>query len=366
MNLSFWEFESFFKDVDVIIVGSGIVGLSGAIYIKENRPKLKVVVLERGALPSGASTRNAGFACFGSVTELMDDLSIIPENEMVDLVELRWKGLQKLRKRVGDAGMDYQSYGAYEIFKEGNTFQDCKDKLAYLNRMLQPITQVSNTFELANGKAKKFGFQGIEHLIVNTCEGQLHTGKMMASLLQIAREKDVQVFNGLGVEHLEDQGDRVGVHLENGWELNAAKVLVATNGFTKKLFPHLTLNPARNQVLITKPIANLPFKGCFHYDKGYVYFRNIGNRVLLGGGRNLAFDKETTTEFGFTDLIKNYLLGLLHKYFLPEQNIEIERWWSGIMGVGPTKKTNSRKGIRKCCAFGTVRWHGCCHRFNYW
>ena len=57
------------------------------------------------------------------------------------------------------------------------------------------------------------------------------------------------------------------------------------------------VKPARAQVLITKPIENLDIKGTFHLDKGYYYFRNIENRILFGGGRNLDFEGETTTEF---------------------------------------------------------------------
>ena len=65
MHVSFWERESFYNDIDYAIIGSGIVGLSAAIELKEKYPKAKVVVLEKGFLPSGASTKNAGFACFG-------------------------------------------------------------------------------------------------------------------------------------------------------------------------------------------------------------------------------------------------------------------------------------------------------------
>ena len=31
-------------------------------------------------------------------------------------------------------------------------------------------------------------------------------------------------------------------------------------------------------------MKNLKIKGSFHYEKGYYYFRNIDNRILLGGG----------------------------------------------------------------------------------
>ncbi len=337
MQLNYWEQESFFKNIDVAIIGSGIVGLSAAIHLKEQEPNLRVLILERGCLPSGASTRNAGFACFGSVTELLDDLSELSENEVVELVDLRWRGLQKLRARVTDARLDFHQYGAYELFKDDTIFEACKDKVNYFNKLLKPITQVDNTFVVASEKTETFGFQGISNLILNTFEGQLHTGKMVATLLEIAKGKGVQFLNGVKVQSIEDQSDCVGICLENAWQIQAQKVLVATNGFAKELFPNLALEPARNQVLITKPIPNLKLKGCFFYDKGYVYFRNVGNRVLLGGGRNLNPENEATSTFGFSDQIQNYLLDLMKTHFLPDQFFEVDTWWSGIMGVGTTR-----------------------------
>lgn len=73
-NLSYWERETFLKNIDVLIVGSGIVGLSAALHLKEKSPSLNVVIAERWTFPFGASTKNAGFSCFGSVSELLDDL----------------------------------------------------------------------------------------------------------------------------------------------------------------------------------------------------------------------------------------------------------------------------------------------------
>ena len=107
MNLSYWEKESFFRNIDVAIIGSGIVGLSAAIRLKELSPKLEIMILERGSLPIGASTRNAGFACFGSLSEMIDDLNFHSEEEVFQLVEKRWKGLQLLRKNLGDKNKYY-------------------------------------------------------------------------------------------------------------------------------------------------------------------------------------------------------------------------------------------------------------------
>ena len=109
------------------------------------------------------------------------------------------------------------------------------------------------------------------------------------------------------------------------------------NGFAQRLFPDLKVSPARNQVLITKPIKDLPFQGTFHYDSGYYYFRNINHRVLFGGGRNLALEAETTDEFGNTTLIQEQLSKMLKENILPNTDYVIDQWWSGILGVGMTK-----------------------------
>ena len=76
LALSYWEHQSFFGSAEVVIIGAGLVGLTAALYLKQRRPNWHVVVLERRALPSGASTRNAGFACLGSISEPLPDISL--------------------------------------------------------------------------------------------------------------------------------------------------------------------------------------------------------------------------------------------------------------------------------------------------
>jgi glycine/D-amino acid oxidase-like deaminating enzyme len=122
----------------------------------------------------------------------------------------------------------------------------------------------------------------------------------------------------------------------NDFSFITKKLLFATNGFSKTFF-EADVQPARAQVLITKPIPNLDIKGTFHLDKGYYYFRNIDDRILFGGGRNLDFQGEATTAFGTTNLIQDELERLLKEVILPNRAFEIERRWSGIMGMGQAK-----------------------------
>jgi gamma-glutamylputrescine oxidase len=343
-TLSYWERDSFFNHIDIAIIGSGIVGLSAALALLDRTPTLSVAVIERGVLPEGASTRNAGFACFGSITELLDDLDTMPESEVFALVERRFKGLERLRARVGDQNLRYEALGGYEIFKntEGGVYENCAEHLAYFNKNLAPIIGQKKTYKIAK---TDFGFQQVlPTLIHNTAEGQIDTGKMMTSLLALARERGVRFFNGLKIEQLNDNNEgsdgnkNVELITSEGWAFTAGKVIVATNGFARRLLPNIEVIAARNQVLVTKPLSTLKIKGCFHYDKGYFYFRNIGNRLLLGGGRNLDYKNEMTDEFGATDLIQNSLNQLLMTTILPKESIELETTWSGILGIGKIKK----------------------------
>lgn len=341
MQLSFWERETYFSDLDVLVVGSGIVGLNAALHLKSTQPQLKVMVVERGLLPTGASSKNAGFACFGSPSELLEDLAHHSEDAVFSLVTRRWKGLQRLRQNLGDKAIDYHRWGGYELFEahQEELYETCLQRLPYLNKHLQPILGEPAIYRPADEKISTFGFRQVRHLIESTAEGQIDTGKMILALTQKVQALGVLLLNGLEVLQLQEEGRFVAATTAQGIDIKARAVLIATNGFAQKLLPHLSIVPARAQVLITKPIPGLRIKGTFHYDKGYYYFRNIGNRVLFGGGRNLDFKGEETTEFGLTELVQEKLEELLREVILPDTAFEVEQRWSGIMGMGAEKTT---------------------------
>ncbi|MBC7643293.1 MAG: FAD-binding oxidoreductase [Flavobacterium sp.] len=335
MNLSFWEIKNWFTNIDYTIVGSGIVGLHCSLQLRERFPNAKILIIEKGMLPQGASTKNAGFACFGSISEILDDLKNHSEQEVIELVQKRKDGLQLLRNRVGDNNLDFKPFGGYELFLENDEsfYNECLQKIPFINEILKPVFK-TNAFVK---EADRFGFAGIhEYLIFNPFEGQIDTGNMMQHLLKIAYTNNIHILNNQTVKAFHDNKTNVDVAI-NDFSFKTNKLLFATNGFAGQL-TNDEVKPARAQVLITKPIANLNIKGTFHLDKGYYYFRNIENRILIGGGRNLDFETENTAEFGLTNIIQNRLEDILKNVILPKTNFEIEHRWSGIMGMGDSKK----------------------------
>ncbi len=335
MQLSYWEIKNWFTNVDFAIVGSGIVGLHCALQLRERFPYSKIVILEKGILPQGASTKNAGFACFGSLSEIIDDLKNHTEEEVIQLVQKRWNGLQLLRKRLGDTAIDFKPYGGYELFLNDDdaTYNECLKKLPFLNEILRPLFKS----EVFSKETDRFAFENIkEYTIFNPFEGQIDTGNMMQALLKEAISRDILILNQVEVTSFSDNNNSVEVVIKD-YTFHTNKLLFATNGFAGSLTNN-AVKPARAQVLITDPIQKLDIKGTFHLDKGYYYFRNFENRILLGGGRNLDFEGETTTELLQTEKIQNKLEDLLKNVILPNQEFNIAHRWSGIMGIGSHKK----------------------------
>ncbi len=338
--LSYWERQSF-TSYDHIVVGSGITGISAAIELKETFPKSRVLVLERGLLPTGATTRNAGFACMGSATELLADLEHHSREEVVALFMRRKTGLDILRQRLDDTALGYQAHGGYELIPEQDL--SVMDRLDFLNHLLQPYLHKA-AFKPANKRIREFGFSEshVAGLIENTFEGSINSGQTMRSLTELAQRAGVEIKTGADVRRFEEEKGGVTLEVAEPFRqeclmLRCETLSICTNAFAKQLLPDEDVVPGRGQVLVTHPVPGLKFKGVFHYDAGYYYFRELDGRVLIGGGRNLDFEGERTTEFSLSEHIQQDLEGKLREMILPRQDFEIDMRWSGIMAFGATK-----------------------------
>ncbi len=357
--LSYWERQSFL-DYDRIVIGAGIVGLSAAIELRGKFPADRILVLERGLLPTGASTRNAGFACAGSVTELLDDLTHTSEGEVVALFARRLAGLRALRKKLGDARIGYRERGAHELLDNGSL--PALGKIDYLNALLRPVVG-GNAFAPSAVRAGELGFDRAHVLamIDNRCEGELHSGALLRALMDAALDARIEVRTGSPVARLDEEEGGVVVLVEDGLRhttipFRCRTLCLCTNAFTKALLPDERMVPGRGQVLITEPVAGLKFQGIFHFHRGYYYFREVDGRVLFGGGRHLDFSGEADTDLRLHALIQSDLEEKLRTVILPHTPCKIEQRWSGIMAFGETKAPVVRAFSQR--VFGAFRCGG--------
>ena len=335
MTLSYWEKKVWFNALDLVVVGSGLVGLTTALFFKRRSPRSKVLVIERGLLPYGASTRNAGFACYGSPSELLDDLEQQTEGEIIERVRQRYLGFAKLLELLGSDHLGYRATGGHELFraKDAEDRDRCMERLSHLNEMLQEVFPGPAFRRNKESPKELWGFKGFTDAIELPHEGQIDTGKCMQNLLKLCQSEGILILNNIEVRSISDQGAQVELETSQGI-FHTRQVAVCTNGFAQQLLKDEVIVPARAQVFISEKISGIPFDGIFHVHKGYYYFRNVGDRLLMGGGRHLFRAEERSTEIQTTATLQKHLEQFADRHILPYRQWRIQDSWAGIMGFG--------------------------------
>jgi glycine/D-amino acid oxidase-like deaminating enzyme len=332
--LSYWE-KTTLRRFDLVVVGGGIVGHFTALFYAQKNPGHRVAILERGLFPSGASTKNAGFACFGSIAELEHDVGSIGEETTAALVMKRYNGLKLLRETLGDEAIDYREVGGYEMCFEPPK----QERINFFNDLLE-VHLGSRPYSVQPSEGYGFSTK-VTHLIKNALEGTVDTGKMMAALQQKVAQAGVLTFTQSTVEKLESTSEGKTVYIETAdgsVAFFARKVALCTNAFSRKFLAEEELEPGRGLVLVSKPHPAFHWEGSFHYHDGYNYFRTIDGRLLLGGGRHLDKPGETTLVPGINSAIEKALKEDIASLIAPGVAVEIDYLWSGVMAFGSSKQ----------------------------
>jgi len=331
MNFSYWEVDFRLKNVDFAIIGGGIVGLSSAYHIKKRFPLSKVVVLERDFFSAGASSRNAGFACFGSPSELIADAQQYGWESTMQTLRFRREGLELLKEIIPLQKMQGSQNGGFEIFQKQDSelLQGVESHLSELCLHCSESLGY-NPYEWGENH---WGFNDVIKVAKINGEGMLHPGMMLGEWTKLCRDMGIDLIHGLEVKE---------VNMESGYvkvrdhEICPRNLVLCTNGLTPSLWAGLDVYPARNQVIVTEEILKEEWNVTFHQRAGYVYFRSVGKRILIGGGRDLFKDQEMTSAMEISDNVIEYLRNHLAQIMgLSEINIAYQ--WSGIMGLGNSK-----------------------------
>jgi|AntRauTorckE6833_2_1112554.scaffolds.fasta_scaffold02020_3 glycine/D-amino acid oxidase-like deaminating enzyme len=323
---SFWEQKTFHQPYDLIIIGAGIVGLSSALFYRRQHPDARILVLDKGPIPEGASTRNAGFACTGSITEHVADIEKEAKKNIKKRLKMRYEGLHLLRKTLGDKAIGYDNCGGFEIFTEDAKYEEACSYIGSFNRWMSNLAGEKMVYkpDTLNGYPA----------IYNRLEGAIHPGRMMQALIANVSQHGITIRWNTEVQKIDGNGS---VNLDGGTAIEGDQILVACNGFTRRLMPEILVRPARGYIMVSEEWPDIPWKGTFNFDRGYIYFRNIGNRLLIGGGRNRAIEDEEQDEFGTNETVKTYLQDFAREVLHLPQNLSFEYEWSGIMGFTSTK-----------------------------
>ena len=352
-TVSFWESTHSKNSFDVIVIGAGFTGLYCSLFIKQTYPSLDILVVERSSLAHGASSKNAGFLCIGSPSELLANIDQIGEEQVENILYKRWSGMQYILSLFSPYDIDLQPTGGAEVFfsKDSRQFEHCQAHISQLNNIFQSATGITNNFTI--NQASKTIHSRSEYL--------LDPVKVLLQLQKIGRQMGIQYRFQTSVMEIQESKHNAEIVLDSGERLQSNTLVIACNGFTRRIVPDIDIQPARNIVLLSKPIPQIDtFTKAYHYDKGYMYWRRINNRLLIGGARNLDLAQETTEEFGTNEEIKDHLIQFV-KSQLMVPNFQVDHEWSGILGITSTGMPIVNLALQPSNCLWWNEWHGCCN-----
>ena len=348
------------SSASVVIVGSGITGVSLAYTLLSQNPSQNpvptIVLLEARTACSGATGRNGGHTKCASYRSFLENVNNLGQEEAAKIVRFEYNCMKSVHAFARDNNIDCDSW-------EGDTVDVIYDKkewdLAHaavkaIRRILgEEDNAAKYKFWDANDTERKFLTKGALGA-VSYQAGSISAYKFVIGILELALSKGLNLQTGTPALQV--------YRAERGWivetsrgAIHADKVVLATNGYTARLYPALqgVIVPLRGHVTAHRPGHRMPKEGLsltysFIYANSYEYMitRPQGSKfagdIIIGGGSTMAAE-EGLNEFGTVDdsatdpIIVDYLHDSTLKYFgdywgHDDSEGRVRKVWSGIMG----------------------------------
>lgn len=354
MSTSYWLDEPYTPrapleetaTAEVVVLGGGITGVSAAYFLASRG--CKVVLLERNAVASGATGRNAGFILAGVSHTYSIAVKAHGPERAKRLWELSLGNHALIRELVSGESIDclYARNGSYTLALSDNEFQAHR-------RTVEAATRDGFRAELLDDTdvARLFPRAGFKGGTFNPDDGEIHPAHFVRGLARAAEARGARICENSRVTDLDTSGTTVEVATEKG-RLSAPLLLLATNAYTALLHPYFqdALVGMRAQMFATEPCPRRLIPAPVYADFGFEYFRQLPDgRILAGGGRRASIDTELTYADRPSDKVQDAIGSFLRTCFPETERLGITHRWAGIMGfscdelpnVGPVPGTGN-------------------------
>ncbi len=314
------------------VVGCGIAGCALALeLVLAGVPASEVVVLEGASAAMGASGRNGGFVLSFPGEEILHWRDRFGMDGFRELLSLNIANRELTSDFVRDQGLWCQRGGSWfagSTPEETAEVRECAALLAssgftgYRHEPLVPGPPC-----------------GLGEAILQPADLGIHPGEYLAALLRASGVRLVEhcpVAPGAMVPRL----DGVSIATPRG-ELLARIAVAATNAYAPLFFQAhempTAIRPARNQVFTARVEGesdnSLWGDALYYTRRGFDYWRQFPDgTILLGGGRDLDVEGETTHALEPNARILGYLEGELLPRLAGGRPARVLRRWQGTLG----------------------------------
>jgi glycine/D-amino acid oxidase-like deaminating enzyme len=320
------------REVDVVIVGSGYTGLSAALTLA--RRGRGCVVLDRGVIGEGASTRNGGQIGSGNQKASAAALASASDgSRSLDLLREGQRAFDHLVSFIADEGIDCQFRRCGRF--RGAMRPDHYERLARTMDELGRAVGLESFMVPRSDQHQEVGTDVFHGGTVIVHDASLHPGQYHAGVLQRARAAGAIVAGRADVTSISRNGNGFRVATARG-DVKCGNVTIATDGYTGDLAPPLKrrIVPIVSAQIATGEIPDQIFAGLAPRDRVYgntarvfSYFRLVpGERRLLFGGRGARFGRDDVAQ-SFSHLARKML-----RFFPALETVPITHAWSGLIG----------------------------------
>ncbi|WP_104018392.1 NAD(P)/FAD-dependent oxidoreductase [Roseovarius nitratireducens] len=315
---------------DLVIVGAGFTGLSAALEAAKSG--MSVAVLEKGAIGDGASSRNGGQISDGmkwSRTQLVKRLGAEVVDRLYDDAANALVFAERLASELG-VPESHQKNGRFcgaHSQKQFDYLRRQADETARAGRTNLTIIEKDRVHEEV-GSDRYFGG------LVETDFASLHPAKLLSALVRACLNAGVRIVAQCPAEAIAREGQGFQTQTRQG-VVASKHVLVATNGYTDKVFPwaRRRIIPIASHMLATQElpeplqIALIPNRrNVVDTRKVVVYYRySPDGKRLLFGGRAALFRADPAR-------CASRLRSMMLDIYPQLADIGFTHFWSGFVG----------------------------------
>lgn len=327
------------RSADVCIVGGGFTGLWAAYYLKQSRPELDVVVLEKEFAGFGASGRNGGW--------LSSEFSASHEQIVRDHGSDALRALQRAMERSVDE--------VIEVCERERIDADAvKSGVLHVARGAAQLARLRAGHEADRALGIDTSDQRLldagevaERLRVTRASGAVHNphaarvqpAKLVQGLVAAVERLGVRIHESTTVEEV--QPGRAITHFGT---VSAPTVLICLEGFTASLRGHRRdWVPLNSAIVATEPLPDevweqIGWQGCeLLGDNAHAYMyaqRTADGRIAFGGrGVPYRFGSRTDVDGRTQRKTIAQLVALLREFFPAASSAAIDHAWCGVLGV---------------------------------
>ncbi len=313
----------------VAIVGGGYGGLATALEL--NKLGIECVVLEANAPGEGASSRNGGGVSGGvNIGKSITGSSLDPESPRAHaLLSDGSDAFATIENLIAQEGIEcfWRRSGRFVGAWTPKHYDSQAKKIARLNESAQSGAYMLPRERLREEMASDFYYGGM----VVERSGQLHPALYVKGLIDRVRARGIPVCGHAGVQKITRQNSGWLVKTARG-DVEAAEVVIATNGYTGDVTPQLKRRviPASSHIIATEELPEDLARSLIPKNRTLADTRRIlsyyrlspdGRRVVYGGRAR------------FTNAGPEVCAPILHRFmtdrFPQLKGVRVTHAWSG-------------------------------------